>query len=124
MVNEMFDLETLMRVARKVLSDRVGAVTAFNRVARAADIIRSQASDSVKEAFKGGGVGVFSECSPKAVKDRILCMSADANGVAELLLAEVRLEDVIQAALEDVEAMQQAIAKRIRASLGGMPDGE
>ena len=121
MVNEMFDLETLMRVARKVQSDRVSAARAMDRVASAAERIQNQVRDSVRQAFSGV---IGSECSPEAVKDRILGMTVEADAAAELLLAEVRLEDAIQAGLKDVEAMQQAIAKRIRASLGGMPDGE
>ena len=115
MVNEMFDFETLMRVARKVQSDRVSAARAMERVASAAEHIQSEVWDSVRGAFSGV---VGCECSPEAVKDRILGMSEGADAAAKLLLADVKLEDVIQAALEDVEAMQQAIAKRIRASLG------
>ena len=114
MVKEMFDFEMLVKVARKVQSDRVSAARAMDQVASAAERIQSEVWDSVRGAFSGG---IGSECSPEAVKDRILGMSEGADAAAKLLLAEVRLEDVIQAVLEDVEAMQQAIAKRIRATL-------
>ena len=118
MVEEMFDFNTLVKVARKVQSDRVSAAAALDRVATAAERIQREAQDAVHEAFQGGDP----ECSRREVMERIFSMSPNADATARLLLAEIRLEDIIEAALDAAERRTQETAKLIRASLEGTPD--